>query len=92
MISEIAVAVEPASPEFWQLALVCALPGFILLAFYLLDIFGGWKTSLGSGFAGIVAGVEMIDLSFIQPEIATALASGSALAAVAANSRWISER
>jgi len=76
----------------WQVILAFAAPAIVLLVFYLMDMFGGYKTSLGSGFAGIVAGVELIDLSFIPPEIATALASGSALAAVAANSRWISKR
>jgi hypothetical protein len=77
---------------FWMIAIAFFIPAVILITFWLLDIFGGYKTSLGAGFSGVVAAVEMVDLSFLPPDIATSLASGSALAAVAANSRWISKR
>jgi len=76
----------------WQVIATFGAPFVALAILYGLDLFSGYKTSLGSGFAGLVAGVEMVDLSFLPPDIATALASGSALAAVAANSRWVSER
>ena len=76
----------------WLIAGAFILPNAILGLLWAFDAASGYKTSMGAGFSGVVAGLEMVDLSFMPAELATALASGSAVAAFAANSRWISKR
>ncbi len=61
-------------------------PIVVTLLVWWLDWFSGKKTNINSTFIPIIAGMELIDFSFVPADISAPLVSGFAVAALISNS------
>jgi len=68
----------------WQAAAFFG-PIVAVFAIWGLDLFSGHKTTINSGFTTVIAGMEMVDFSFLPPEIGQALLPGFAVATLLSN-------
>ncbi len=68
----------------WQVAAFLG-PIVFTLVVWGLDAFSGRKTTINAGLVTIVAGMELVDFSFLPVDIAAALMPGFAVAALLSN-------
>ena len=69
----------------WLVAAAFFGPILVTFGIWGLDAFSGRKTTINAGFSTIIAGMEMVDFSFLPPEIGQALLPGFAVATLLSN-------
>jgi len=60
-------------------------PVLAVFVIYGFDLFSGRKTTITAGFTTVIAGMEMVDFSFLPPEVGQALLPGFAVATLLSN-------